>query len=323
MTMKMLMRGLAACVLCLAASLTAAAADQYPVKPIRIIVPVPPGGSIDITARLVAIKMSEKLGGQTIIVENRPGGDTTLGTRLVKEAPADGYTILATSNPFSTTPALKLDPGYDPLKDFTPIGPMLRGPIIIEVGVNEPDLTLRDLIARSKSSPLSYASPGVGGAPHLAAELMLRTAGATVLHVPYKGASAAYPDVVGGRVAMMVDGYSGSAPFLKAGKMRALAVTSANRIVPLPNVPTLAEQGIDVNYSYWLGLIVKKGTPKEIVQVLSEALRYATSSKDLVDRFVADGTDPSFMTPLEFSDYIAAEITQVNKLVSDLNIAKQ
>lgn len=323
MTSKTFRRGLAAIALALVGSTSVMAADPYPTKPIRIIVPVPPGGAMDITTRLVALKMSEKLGGQTIIVENRPGGDTTLGTRLVKDAPADGYTILSQSNGFSTAPALKLDPGYDPLKDFTPLGPMLRGPVIIEIGGDEPDRTLRDFITRAKTSPLSFASPGIGSAPHLAGEMMLRRAGIDVQHVPYKGAAAAYTDVVSGRVAMMVDGYAGSAPYIKSGKMKAIAVTSSTRIAPLPDVPTLVEQGVDLTYSYWLGLIVKSGTPKEVVQRLSEALQYATSTKELSDRFRADGTDPSFMTPAEFGDYISKEITQVNKLVADLKIAKQ
>ncbi|WP_137894463.1 tripartite tricarboxylate transporter substrate-binding protein [Ramlibacter sp. 2FC] len=315
--------GLTALALAFAATGQALAADPWPTsKPIRIIVPVPPGGAMDVTTRLVALKMSEKL-GQQIIIDNRPGGDTTLGTRLVKEAPADGYTILSQSNPFSTQPRLKQNPGYDPLKDFIPLGPMLRGPIIVEVGGGQPDQALKDFIARAKATPLQFASPGIGSAPHIAGELMLVNAGVKAEHIPYKGASAAYPDVVAGRVPIFFDGYAGSAPFLKDGKMRALAVTGPSRIAPLPNVPTLVEQGINVTYTYWLGLIVKAGTPADVVQRLSDSLKYATSSKDLVDRFVADGTDPTFMTPTEFGDYISKEIEQFGKLANDLKLAKE
>lgn len=315
-------RGLQVFVLTLAVMGAADAADPYPTKPIRIIVPVPAGGAMDITTRLVAQKMSEKL-GQQIIVENKPGGDTLLGTRLVKGLPADGYTILSQSNGFSTQPSLKLEPGYDPLKDFTAIGPMLRGPMVVEVGIEQPDRTLKDFITRAKASPLAFASPGIGTAPHIVAEMMMMKAGLNVMHVPYKGAAAAYADVVSGRVPIFFDGFAGSAPYLKSGKMRALAVTGPTRIAPLPEVPTLVEQGIDVNYTYWLGLLVRAGTPQEVVQRLSDALKYATSTTELLERFRADGTDPTFMTPAEFNDYVAKDVVGVAKLAAELKLPKE
>jgi tripartite-type tricarboxylate transporter receptor subunit TctC len=321
MTTKKFSRGIAALALAMVAFGSAMAADPYPYKPIRIIVPVPPGGSIDITTRLVALKMSEKL-GQPIIVENRPGGDTVLGTRLVKEQPADGYTILAQSNGFSSQPALKKDPGYDPIKDFIPLGVMNRAPMVVEVGGEQPERTISDYINAAKAGGTSFATPGIGSAPHLAAEMLMMKAGVSVLHIPYKGASAAYPDVITGRVPLFVDGYVGSAPYLKAGKMRALAVTGATRLGPLPEVPTLIEQGVDVTYLAWLGLIVRAGTPKEIVQQLSDALKYALSNKELIDRFRADGADPTFMTTADFTDYVAKEVAQVAKLAIDLKMAK-
>ena len=314
-------RGVAALLAGLVTALPAFAQD-YPNKPIRIIVPVTPGGALDISVRLVAIKMGEKL-GQTIFVENRPGGDTVLATRYVKELPADGYTILAQSNPFSTQPALKKEPGYDPLKDFIPLGPIIRGPVIIEQSAEQPDKSLKDFIARARTSKLSYASPGIGTAPHLAAALMLQKAGVEVLHIPYKGASAAYADVISGRVNLFTDGYAGSAQFLTTGKMRALAVTGPVRANVLPDVPTLLEQGIDVNYSYWIGLVLKAGTPREVVTRLSDALKYATTSDELVKRFRGDGVDPSFMTPTEFREYIAKEIVDTGKLITDLKIPKE
>lgn len=321
MTSRTLSRGLAALLIGIAAALPAWSQD-YPTRPIRIIVPVPAGGAMDMTARLVALKMSEKL-GQNIIIDNRPGGDTTLGTRLVKDAPADGYTILAQSNTFSSQPALKADPGYDPLKDFTPLGPMVRGPVIVELGAGQPDKSLKDFIDRARTSQLTYASPGIGSAPHLAAAKLMSKLDLNVMHVPYKGAAAAYPDVLTGRVGLFVDGYAGSAPYLSTGKMRALAVTGPARISVLPDVPTLLEQGIDVTYSYWLGLIVKAGTPSNVVAKLSDALKYATSTKELVERFRADGVDPTFMTPVEFRDYIAKEVVDSAKLIADLKIPKE
>jgi tripartite-type tricarboxylate transporter receptor subunit TctC len=322
MNRKTFGRGLTLLALAMAGLGNAMAADPYPNKPIRIIVPVPPGGAMDITTRLVAIKMSDKL-GQQIIVDNRPGGDTVLGTRLVKEAPADGYTILSQSNGFSSQPQLKKDPGYDPLKDFIPLGVMNRAPMVVEVSGEGADRSLKDFITRAKAGSLTFASPGIGSAPHLAAEMLMMSAGLKVQHVPYKGASAAYPDVISGRVPILVDGYAGSAPFIKTGKMRAVAVTGAARMGPLPDVPTLAEQGIDVQYLAWLGLIVRAGTPKEIVQQLSDALKFALSSKEIIDRFRADGADPTFMTSAKFTDYIAKEVTQVTKLAGELKLPKE
>jgi tripartite-type tricarboxylate transporter receptor subunit TctC len=316
-----LSRGLAALLVGLATALPCVA-DDFPNKPLRIIVPVPPGGAMDVSVRLVALKMGEKL-GQSIVVENRPGGDTVLGTRVVKELPADGYTILAQSNTFSTQPALKKEPGYDPLRDFIPLGPIIRGPVIVEQGAEQPDKSIKDFTARARASKLSYATPGIGSAPHLAAALVLQKLGLDVMHVPYKGASAAYPDVIAGRVNLFVDGYAGSAQFITSGKMHALAVTGPTRINVLPDVPTLLEQGIDVNFSYWIGLIVKAGTPRDVVTKLSDALKYALGTKELTERFRADGVDGSFMAPAEFRDYIAREIVDMGKLISDLKIPKE
>lgn len=322
MNRKLLRRSLAAFALALVGTAPAMAQDRYPTKPIRIVVPYPPGGALDVTTRLVGQKMTEKL-GQPFIVENRAGGDTILGTGIVKNAPADGYTILSQSNGFSSAPALKREPGFDPLKDFTPIGPMVRGPIIVEVGGEQPDRTLKDFIARAKTASLTYASPGVGTAPHFAAAMMLNKLGIDVLHVPYKGAAAAYQDVLTGRVDMFFDGYAGSAPFIKSGKFRALASTGPSRLSNLPDVPTLVEQGIDVTHLYWFGLIVKAGTPREVVERLSEALRYATGDKELNNRFRADGVDPSFMSPADFREFIATEVAQLARLAAELKLPKE
>ena len=218
---------------------------------------------------------------------------------------------------------MKKEPGYDPVKDFIPVGVMNRAPMVVEVGGEQPERSIKDYIARAKTSAMFFASPGIGSAPHLAAEMLMMNAGLTVMHVPYKGAAAAYPDVITGRVPLFVDGYAGSAPYIKAGKMRALAVTGSTRMGLLPDVPTLVEQGVDVTYLAWLGLIVRAGTPKEIVQQLSDALKYALGSKELIDRFRADGADPTFMTTAEFTDYIAREVAQVAKLASDLKMSKE
>jgi tripartite-type tricarboxylate transporter receptor subunit TctC len=316
------MRGAALLSLALAAASSAAAADAFPSHPVRIIVPASPGGALDLTTRLVAAKMSEKL-GQTVIVDNRPGGDSILGTRLAKEAPADGYTILATANGFSLLPFLKLDPGYDPLKDFTGLGLMIRSPMVMDVGVNQPERTVKDFIAEAKGGRLTFASGGVGGPPHVAAVMFFQAAGLDVTHVPYKGNGAAMPDVISGRVNTIFDGYISSAAFIKGGKLRPLAVTSAQRMAVMPEVPTFVEQGVDYTYTLWLGLVMRAGTPQDAVQKLSEALKYATSSKELDERFRSEGSDPSFVTPNEFNDYLTKEVAQMGKLASELRLPKE
>jgi tripartite-type tricarboxylate transporter receptor subunit TctC len=315
-------RGVALICVSIAAASTANAADTFPSHPVRIIVPAAPGGALDLTTRLVAAKMGEKL-GQTVIVDNRPGGDSMTGTRQAKDAPADGYTILATANGFSLLPFLKLDPGYDPLKDFTGLGLMIRSPMVMDVGVNQPDRTVKDFIAHARSGNLTFASGGVGGPPHVAALMFFQAAGVDVTHVPYKGNGAAMPDVIAGRVNTIFDGYISSASFIKSGKLRPLAVTSATRMAVMPDVPTFLEQGVNYTYSLWLGLVVPAGTPKDAVQKLSEALQYATTSKELDDRFRSEGSDPSFLTPEAFNVYLTNEVVQMGKLASELKLPKE
>ncbi|QDL39838.1 tripartite tricarboxylate transporter substrate binding protein [Rhodoferax sediminis] len=274
------------------------------------------------TTRLVAQKMAEKL-GQSVIVDNRPGGDTLLGTRMVKDAPADGYTLLAQANGFTLLPFTKREPGYDPVKDFSGLGFMTRSAMILDTGAGQPDRTLPDLIARAKKEPLTFASGGTGGPPHIACAMFLQAAGVNMLHVPYKGNGAALPDVVADRVNMICDGYISSAAFLQSGRLRALAVTSPERIAPLPNVPTFVEQGVNYTYSLWLGLLVKAGTPKDVVQKLSDALHYALTSKELSERFRSEGSDPSFVTPQAFDQYLAKEYSQMAKVASDLKLPRE
>lgn len=310
-------------VLVLTASYAHARTD-FPNKPIRVVVPAAPGGSLDLTTRLVASKMEENL-GQTVIVENRPGGDTLVGTRIVKAAPADGYTLFSSANGITLMPQMKLDPGYDPVKDFTGIGFMTRSPLIIEVGAEQPDQNLSDFISRVKAAPgtLSYGHAGFGTPPHIAAAAFLHSAGLDMLSVPYKGNGAAMPDVIGNRLEMIADGYISSASFIETGKLRPLAVTSPTRIAPLPDVPTLKEQGVDYTYTLWLGLLAPSGTPKEVVDRLSEALKYAIGSEDLSARFRSEGSDPSFVTPEEFNDYYRKEVEQMVQLAEDLKLTKE
>jgi len=300
------------CALILAAA-PSSAADAFPAKPIRIIVCTVPGGATDATTRLVAQKMSEKI-GQQIIVENRPGGDTLLGILYVKERPADGYTLLAQSRNFTTLPYIKNDPGYMP-SDFVGVGNMMSVPFLLVVGGSSPDKTLADYIAHAKREKLSYGHGGIAGAPQIGAELFFKASGLKEIAVPYKGNGAVMPDVIGGRVSMFFDAYVSSGEFIKSGKMRALAVAAPSRIAPLPNVPTFKEQGVDFNYGVWLGLLARKDTPPAVVSKISNALRDAL--EELGPRLRNEGGDPTFMSSQEFTDYLAKEYVEMGKLAAD------
>lgn len=317
-------RAACAWTLLLAGAWGAAAAEPFPVKPIRIILPSAPGGALDITTRLVAQKMGEKL-GQSIVVDNRPGGDTLLGTRLAKDAPADGYTLLAQANGFTALPALKLEPGYDPIKHFTAIGPMLRSAQVMWTGTEQPDRGVADFVARAKANPgkLNYAHGGLGWPLHLGAAQFVSQTGIDVPAVPYKGSGAALPDVASGRVEVLFAGYSGGAPYLQGGKLKPLGVTGTQRLAALPDVPTFKEQGVAFTYYFWLGLLAPAGTPKEAVQKLAEALKYATSSKELTERFRAEGSEPMPASPEEFNAYLAKEVADTARLMRDQKVQKE
>ena len=304
---------------------SALAAGSFPTRPVRILVNTAPGGLTDVTTRLIAQKMSETL-QQTVFVENRAGGDGLIGIRTLKAAPADGYTLLASAGTIAFQMAVKQDPGYDLLKDFTGIGLMGRSPFLLVTEPKQPYKTLPDLIAAARSSPnsITYASAGVGTAPHLAAEIFLQQTGIKLLHVPYKGNGAAMPDVMSGRVTTIFEAYGSSGAKIKAGQLKALGVTSTARIASLPDVPTFAEQGVpNFNYYTWLCLVAPAGTPKDVVFRLSEALRAATSDKGIRDRYRVDGLETVDMSPEEFNRFMESEVKQVTKLVSDLGLPKQ
>ncbi len=321
----MFSHGLRAVAIALAFAAPAMAADPFPTRPVRFIVNTVPGGLVDVTTRFVAEKMRATL-GQQVIVENRPGGDGLVGIRAVKAAPPDGYTLLATAGTIVIQLAVKQDPGYDLLKDFTGVGPMVRSPLIMVVGAGQPDKTLADFITRAKAKPgaMSYASAGVGTATHIGAAIFLRQSGLDLMHVPYKGNGAAMPDVMSGRVDMIFEAYGSGASKVKEGTLRALGVTSRTRLPGLPEVPTIAERGLP-NFSYylWIGAFAPAGTPKDLVQRLSEALRNATSSKELRERFRSDGSESMEMSPEEFNEFLKQDLERTSKLVADLQLPKQ
>jgi tripartite-type tricarboxylate transporter receptor subunit TctC len=299
------------------------AAGTYPDHPIRMIVPAAPGGLLDVTTRLVARRMSEEL-GVSIIVDNRPGGETLVGTQVVKNAQPDGYTVLSQANNMTARPAFYKDPGYDLMKDFTPVGPMIRAPLVMLVPSSGPK-TFGEWVAQARAQPnkIAFASGGIGTPQYVAAALLQHDARLSLLHVPYSGNGAAMPDVMGGRVNMIFDGYGSCAGYIKSQKLHPLGVTSGNRLADLPSVPTIAEEGYpNYNYFLWLGLFAPAGTSPETVQRLSDALHKALNNKDLAERFHTEGSEPMMMTPAEFGNFLNQDLSQMSQLVKEAGIQK-
>jgi len=296
----------------------------FPNRPIKIIVYVTPGALVDTTTRAVAERMAESL-KQPVIVENMPGASGLLGIRYVKSQPADGYTLLAGTGTVPIGPILNAEPGYE-LKDFTAVGAMNQGALVMVGSPNQPVKTLQEFIALAKQKPgeVTFASGGVGTTTYLAASLFMHQAGIKLLHVPYKGTAAAMPDVLGGRVNMMFDAESSEGPQVREGKLRAFGVSSPKRSKGLPDVPTIAEQGLP-NYSFTIynGLLVRTGTPKEVVQRLASALQAALANEGVRERMRKDGTEPWPLSPDEFNAYMRQDAERIGKLASDIGMPKQ
>jgi tripartite-type tricarboxylate transporter receptor subunit TctC len=299
------------------------AQERFPSKPLRIIVPVPPGGNLDAVTRAVAERLSANI-GQAVVVENRTGASSTVGTRFVAQSPADGYTLLSMANTFVSTPAVMPSAGYDPVAEFAGVSMLVRVPNIVVVPANSPSHTMLELIAAAKAKPgeISYATAGAGSVGHMAAERFSRHLGLQLLHVPYKGNAPAQVDLLGGRVAMMFDQVSTSGPHIKAGRLRALAVTTTTRSPVLPEVPTLAEAGVKDFEDYtWNGLSVPAAVPREVLTRLHAEVVKALQSPELRSRFAAQGIEvvPSASYE-EFTTFVRDEVARNAKLARDANI---
>jgi len=319
MNRRMAMQALSAAILC-AASRPVAAQDR---QPVRIIVPYAAGGQTDSMARLLAESMQKTL-GRTVLVENRPGASSLVGTQLVAKSAADGYTLLAIANTFATVPLIVPDPGYDPLKDFTGVTLTCLVPQVLVVNPSLPAQSVKELIALARARPgeISYASSGNGSTGHMAAELFNRQTGVKMLHVPYKGNSQAIVDVIGGQVAMMYDQVSTSTPHIKAGKLRALAVTSLTRSPLLPEVPTVHEAGVpgyeDITFN---GLVAPAGTPRAALVRINRAVAEAVRALDLYNRFIERGVElRASASPEEFTEHVRAEFEKKGRLAREAGI---
>jgi tripartite-type tricarboxylate transporter receptor subunit TctC len=294
------------------------AAQSYPSRPVRLIVPYPPGGSTDFIARPVAERLTERL-GQPFVMDNRGGAATVIGAEIAARAPADGYTLLVgTVTTLAVNPALKPKLPYDPVRDFAPVSMLSAQPYILAVNPSVPAASVAQLVAYAKANPgkLSFASAGLGSGAHFAGELFNHMAGVDILHIPYKGTGPAITDVIGGRVAILYAGVATLRSFVGSGKMRVLAVTSARRSPGMPDVPTIAESGLPgYETNTWNSLVAPRGTPRAVIERLNAAVGQVLSETDLRERWAQQGIDAEPGPPERLASHIKAEIARFARLV--------
>ncbi len=297
------------------------AAQPYPVKSIRFIVPFAPGGTTDIIARLVGSKLTEEF-GQQVIVDNRGGAGSMIGTEMAAKSPPDGYTIILNNIGLAINETLYPKRPYEALKDLTPVSLVGITPNVFVAHPSLPVKSVKDFVAFAKARPgqLTYASGGIGSSSHLAGELFQILSGTRVIHVPYKGAGPALIDVASGQVHFMINSMPAVMPHVKSARLRALAVSSAKRSQAAPELPTIAESGVPgYDFSTWYGLLVPAGTPKTVVARLNGAAQKALSS-DLREKLAQQGVETETSTPEKFSDIISADISKWRKIIRDANI---
>ncbi len=309
--MKLISTFAAALLVCLPL-IAGAQADAYPAKAVRIVVPFPPGGATDAAARLVATKMSEKW-GQPVVIDNKAGAGGNVGSDIVAKSAPDGYTlVMGVTGSHAINTSLYSKMPYDALTDFMPISQVAVVPNVLVVHPSVPANNLAELMALAKREPgkLNYASLGNGTAAHLGMEMLKTAAGADITHVPYKGSAPAVSDLLGGQVQMMVDGLPSALPHIKAGKLRAIALTSLHRAPSLPDLPTVAETYPGFYADAWSGLFAPKGTPQPIVDKLSAEVQRILRLPDVRDKLVALGAEPVGSTQGEFAAHVKREINK-------------
>ena len=305
---------------CLALSATffpAAQAQSFPNKPIRMVVPYPPGGPTDIVARVVGQKLSEKL-GQPLVVENRPGAGGNIGAEAVAKAAPDGYTLLVATTAHAINMTLFSKPGYDTRKDFAPVSLLTRGPLVLVTVPATPATNVAELIALAKARPgqVTFASSGNGQSTHLAAELFNSMAGIHMTHVPYKGSAPALTDVMGGQATVMFDTMLSAMPFVRDGKLKALAITGATRSPAAPDTPTIAQAGLPgYEASAWNALLAPAGTPPAILGTLNGALKAVLQDPDVRARFATQGFAAEWTDPPATVRFIGQEIDKWARVV--------
>ena len=303
-----------------------AAAQSFPTKPVRIIVAYTPAGTTDILARAIGQKMNEAW-GQPVIVDNRPGANGNIGTEVAARATADGHTlIMATSGTHGINPSLYRKLGWDAVKDFAPVSLVATVPNILVVNNSLPVRSVKELIAYAKANAgkLNYGSPGIGSTAHLSMELFKSMTGTSLNHIPYKGSAGVLADLMGGQIAVTMDNIPVYLPQVKAGKIRALAVSPAKRTSAAPDLPTVAEAGVTgYDSGAWFGLLAPAGTPRPIVDKLSGEVARILNLADVSRRISELGAEPVGSTPAQFAAHIKSEIARWAKVIRDANVELQ
>ena len=296
-----------------------AAQAEYPEKTIRIVVPYPPGGFNDTLGRVLAQKLGEAW-GQPTVVENRPGGGTLIGTDTVAKAPPDGHTLLVVAFPFAVNPSLYAKLPYDTVKDFAPVLLAGQTPNLLVVNPEVPIHSVKELIAAAKAKPgsLSYGSTGSGSSNHLSMELFRTMTGVELVHVPYKGSAPMVTDLLGGHIQVAFDNTPNVLPQVKAGKLRALAITSATRSAMVPDVPTVSEAGVPgYEVGVWFGIVAPAGTPPAVLAKLNTELNRMLAMPDVKQKFADQGVEPVGGPPERFAEHLKAQIEKWTKVVKE------
>lgn len=314
-----------AAALLLAATAVQAQSQPFPSRPLRLIVASAPGGSPDINSREMSAELVKQM-GQQIVVENRPGASGILGLEALAKATPDGYTFGMTSNFVSTNPSLYAKLPYDFFRDFTPVIFYFRGVNVLTVSASSPFKSVKELIEYAKANPgkLTFGSSGVGATPHLTMELFKSMTGTQMVHIPYKGTQMAVTDILGGQINILCDNLASLIPLVQAGRLRALAVTSAKRSAAVPDLPTLDESGLPgYELTGWLGVAAPKATPKDIVVKLNAEINKALKSPSVIKGMAARGGTAVGGTPEEFSEHVRKEIEKMGKLLKELGVKPQ
>ena len=294
-------------------------AGNFPAKPVRIVIGLAPGGATDIVARALAQKLTESL-GQPVIVDNRAGAAGSIAAALVAKSPADGYTLLIVSSSYAINPGLYSDLPFDPVRDLAPIMLIAEAPFLLVVNPALPAGTVKELIALAKAQPgsLNYSSGGNGTSGHLAGELFKSLAGVTMTHVPYKGAGPATVDVIAGQIQMTFASMVSALPHVKAGRLRALGVTSEKRSSALPQLPTISEAGVKGYHTgSWYGALAPAGTPADIVGKLNAEFARVMKQPEMKARMAGEGAEPIAGTPAQFASYLEGEIRKWGKIIRE------
>jgi tripartite-type tricarboxylate transporter receptor subunit TctC len=318
-------RWIVALIICLLFLSGAAMAQGYPDKPVRLVVPWPPGGSVDIIGRLIGVKLGQTL-GQPIVVENRSGASGNIGMETVAKSRPDGYTLVLNTIPLATNPSLFTQMPFDVSKDFAPIALIAKMPHLLIATQALPVGNMRELLSLAKSQPgkLTYSSAGNGSTFHMAGELFKYLSNTFVVHVPYRGGGPALTDAVSGQVDISFPSFVAALPFVKAGKVKALAITSSTRSALLPEVPTIAEAGLPgYEFTSWFMLLAPAGTPSDIVQKINRAVTETMKSLELTERFAKEGTEIVTGSPEQAGSFLNKELTQWSRIIKERGIKSE